>query len=167
VPLSEEPELVCVGVVVVGVVVTGGGVVDVGGGGVVLVGGGGGGGGADPVPAYADMVSTEPTANSRNDVPTNPKTPLVFIYPRMSVRPGRRCTTSYYEHSEPTMSCPGRLGSASRNLPLFEDASCYLHRAYRRPGLLKTAPAAILCVRAAACRPVRFHSLREGRTLAL
>jgi len=81
--------LVCVGVVevVVGVVVTGGGVVVCGGGGLVLVGGGGGGGG-EPVPAYADMVSTEPTANSRNDAPTNPKKPLVFIYPRMSVRPG-------------------------------------------------------------------------------
>jgi hypothetical protein len=35
--------------------------------------------------------------NSRNDAPTNPKKPLVFIYPRMPVRPGRRCTTSYCE----------------------------------------------------------------------
>ena len=96
-PVLEEPELVCVGVVVVvvGVVVTGGGVVVCGGGGLLVVGGGGGGGGgAEPVSAYAAMVSTEPTANSRNDVPTNPKKPLVFIYPRMSVRPGRRCTTS-------------------------------------------------------------------------
>jgi hypothetical protein len=155
-------------VVVVGVVVTGGGVVDCGGDGVEVVGGGGGGGGApEPVPANAEIVSTEPTANSRNDAPTNPRTPLVFIYPRMSARPGRRCTTSYYEHSEPTMSRPGRLEPASRNLPLVEDASCYLHRAYGRQGLLKTPPAATLCVRAAACRPVRFHSLREGRTLAL
>ena len=95
-PVLEEPELVCVGVVVVvvGVVVTGGGVVDCGGDGVLVDGGGGGGGGADPVSAYAEMVSTEPTANSRNDAPTNPKKPLVFIYPRMSVRAGRRCTTS-------------------------------------------------------------------------
>jgi len=94
--LEEDPELVCVGVVVVvvGVVVTGGGVVDCGGGEVVVGGGGGGGGGAEPVPAYADVVSTEPTAISRNDAPTNLKMPLVFIYPRMSVRPGRRCTTS-------------------------------------------------------------------------
>jgi hypothetical protein len=94
VPVLEEPELVCVGVVVVvvvvvvcvGVVVTGGGVVVCGGGEVLVGGGGGGGGGAEPVPAYADMVSTEPTANSRNDAPTNPNKPLVFIYPRMSVR---------------------------------------------------------------------------------
>ena len=121
---AEEPELVCVGVVVVvvGVVVTGGGVVDCGGDGVLVGGGGGGGGGPEPVPAYAEMVSTEPTANSRNDAPTNPKKPLVFIYPRMSVRRGRRCTTSYYEQSEPSMSRPGRLGPASRNLPLYEDA---------------------------------------------
>ena len=72
-PVPEEPELVCVGVVVVvvGVVVTGGGVVDCGGGEVVVGGGGGGGGGAEPVPAYAEVVSTEPTAISRNDAPTN------------------------------------------------------------------------------------------------
>ena len=70
--------------VVVGVVVTGGDVVVCGGGGLPVVGGGGGGGGgAEPVPAYAAMVSTEPTANSRNDAPTNPNKPLVFIYPRM------------------------------------------------------------------------------------
>jgi hypothetical protein len=95
-PLPDEPELGgVVAVVVVGVVVvvTGGGEVVCGGVG-LLVGGGGGGGG---VPAYAETVSTEPTANSRNDAPTNPKKPLVFIYPRMPVRPGRRCTTSYCE----------------------------------------------------------------------
>lgn len=67
------------------VVVTGGGAVVCGGDG-VLVGGGGGGGGGDPVPAYAETVSTEPAANSRNDAPTNPKKPLGFIYPRLSVR---------------------------------------------------------------------------------
>ena len=111
-----EPELVCVVVVVVvvGVVVTGGGgEVVCGGGGVVLVGGGGGGG---DVPAYAETVSTEPTANSRNDAPTNPKKPLVFIYPRMSVLPGRRCTTSYCEQSEPSMSRP-RTSAAGLSEP--------------------------------------------------
>src|SRR5690349_1453823 len=113
------------------------------------------------------MVSTEPTANSRNDVPTNPKKPLVFIYPRMSVRSGRRCTTRYYEQSEPSMSGP-RMSAASLTEPAsYEDASCYLCPAYDRPGLLKTPPAATLCLRAAACRPVRFHSLPEGRTLGL
>jgi hypothetical protein len=152
-------------VVVVEVLVTGGGEVVCGGDG-VLVGGGGGGGGGEPVSAYAEMVSTEPTANSRNDALTNPKKPLVFIYPRMSVRPGRRCTTSYCEHNEPSMSRPGRLGSASPKLPLSG-----MHRlpvsSLPWPGSLKTDLAATLCVRAAACRPVRFHSLPEGRTLAL
>jgi hypothetical protein len=76
-------------VVVVVVVVTGGGEVVCGGDGVVVGGGGGGGGGApEPVPAYAEIVSTEPTANSRSDAPTTPKKPLVFIYPRTSVHSG-------------------------------------------------------------------------------
>jgi hypothetical protein len=125
VPLPEEPELVCVGVVVVvvGVVVTGGGgVVDCGGEGVVVGGGGGGGGAPEPVPAYAEMVSTEPTANSRNDAPTNPKKPLVFIYPRMPVRPGRRCTTSYCEQSEPTMSRARTSGTGLSEPASYEDA---------------------------------------------
>jgi hypothetical protein len=95
------------------VVVTGGEEVVGGGDGVVPEGGGGGGGGGpEPVPAYAGMVNTEPTANSRNDAPTNPKKPLVFIYPRMPVRPGRRCTTSYCEQSEPTMSRPRTSGAS-------------------------------------------------------
>jgi hypothetical protein len=64
-----------------GEVVVGGGVVVVGGGGALVVGGGGGGGGGDPVPAYAEMLNTEPAANSRNDAPTNPKKPLVFNLP--------------------------------------------------------------------------------------
>ena len=102
------------------VVVTGGEEVVCGGDGVVPVGGGGGGG---DVPAYAETVSTEPTANSRSDVPTNPKKPLVFIYPRMPVRLGRRCTTSYCEQSEPSMSRPGRQRPASRNLVLGDDLS--------------------------------------------
>jgi hypothetical protein len=89
--------VVVVVVVVLVDVVVGGGEVVCGGGGELVVGGGGGGGGAEPVPAYAEMLNTEPTANSRNDAPTNPKKPLVFIYPRMSVQPGRRCTTSYYK----------------------------------------------------------------------
>jgi hypothetical protein len=119
-------------VVVVVVVVTGGEEVVCGGDGVVVGGGGGGGGAPEPVSAYAEMVSTEPTANSRNDAPTNPKKPLVFIYPRMPLRPGRRCTTSYCEQSEPTMSRPGRLGPASRNLPLYEDAIVCTYQAYGR-----------------------------------
>ena len=160
--------MVCVGVVAVVVgVVTGGGEVVCGGDGVVVGGGGGGGGAPEPVPAYAEMVNAEPTANSRNDAPTNPKKPLVFIYPRMPVRPGRQCTTSYCEQSEPTMSRPGRQGPASRNVPLARMRSCRMYQAYWRPGLLKTHPAATLYVRATACRPVRFHSLPEGRTLAL
>ena len=154
-------------VVVVVVVVTGGEEVVCGGDGVAGGRGRRGRRRAEPVPAYAEMVSTEPTANSRNDAPTNPKKPLVFIYPRMPVRPGRRCTTSYCEQSEPTMSRPGRLGPASRNLPLTRMRSCRMYQAYGRSGLLKTHPAATLCVRATACRPVRFHSLPEGRTLAL
>ena len=104
--------LVGVVVVVVVVVVTGGGEVVCGGDG-VFVGGGGGGGG---VPAYAEMVSTEPTANSRNDAPTNPKKPLVFIYPRTSVHQGRRCTTSYYEQSEPSMSRARTSGASLSEL---------------------------------------------------
>lgn len=118
VPLLEEPELgvVVVVVEVVVVVVTGGGEV-VCGGDDVLVGGGGGGGGGVPVSADAETVSTEPTANSRNDAPTNPKKPLVFIYPRMPVRAGRRCTTSYCEQNEPSMSRPGRQGPVVPHAP--------------------------------------------------
>jgi hypothetical protein len=158
----------CVVLVVVVVVVTGDEAVVCGGDGVLVVGGGGGGGGApEPVPAYAEMVNTEPTANSRNDAPTNPKKPLVFIYPRMPVRPGRRCTTSYCEQSEPTMSSARTSGAGLSEPTSYEERSCRMYQAYGRSGLLKTHPAATLCVRATACRPVRFHSLPEGRTLAL
>lgn len=72
-PVLEVPVLGGVVVVVVVVVVTGGEEVVCGGDGSLVGGGGGGGGAPEPVPAYAETVSTEPTANSRNDAPTNPK----------------------------------------------------------------------------------------------
>ena len=74
---------------------------------------------------------------------------------------------SYCEQSEPSMSSARTSGAGLSEPTSYEDAVVRMYQAYGRSGLLKTQPAAILCVRATVCRPVRFHSLPEGRTLAL